>query len=297
MSETFSHSSEDETGWSPWLEIEFNDENNPRFSSKKERADAKRLGATYLAIYDHLSSEELRKIEAITEVYDNELLKISDLEKLIVQESTLVTKEEIIDSETGIVTPVYTLHGLPFKMLTHTVGTGNTNMNENLAKQQRDDPGLWDKPGGSDNINDEVNIQAQQNANRRISASLWDEHRLPRSNNGTILGFSEIGSGLMATFASDGGTKTDGKILPRREIKVDNILTPDELLGDNPSRRAKYNEVLMTREVAAGTRFDIRRPNFVVDDGNGSPLKYAQYFNVPIIKFDHALYNEQFQPY
>lgn len=138
----------------------------------------------------------------------------------------------------------------------------------------------------------------------RLSCSLINESNLHTFSTGSssediLLGFSDLSENrIIATLTVDGNTNMggSGKDLSNGEVVTDiSIKTPDELKSATPSNW--YNEVTISR-MENGVK---KKPDYMIVikhhannqnvDLNENCLRYAAYYNIPILEIDEKRLN------
>ena len=273
------------------IENEFAEEEAQRERKKLEEEMAR--ARDYFDLHRDEVLRNQRAQELLERGLNERILKVDQLEEEVSVENPEVEKST--ESYEGREIPVYTLHGFPMKMLTHTVDFRRSSIpgviGTETYKAVMDDPSVWDTRR---DIAEKAEGFGTRSSNARgdtISASYRNsEHNLSSRVEGELVyGFDHVDADSVVLISiRDRGTKNMAGTIETEIYDPDQI---DILEGAQSS--GSYNEILLRRYSENGMP---KRPDYiVVEDGKitETVLKHAKYFNIPIINLDMAQYNER----
>ena len=234
-----------------------------------------------------------RAQELLERNLNERLTKIDQLEEEALGGNPDVEKST--RSYNGNEIPVYTLHGFPIKMLTHTVDYRRLNDSGEIGtetyKDIMRDPSIWAKRRDIAEQADGFGTKEGNARGNTISTSYTNSERNLRSRftGELVYGFSQVeADSVLSITNGDGGTSNmegDDETSIRDPSRL-NILEGAEGI-DN------YNEVLLRRYSENGMP---KRPDFIVAE-NGriteTMLRHAEYFGIPIINLDMDAYSQK----
>ena len=234
-----------------------------------------------------------RAQELLERDLNERLVKIDQLEEESLAENPEVEKSTM--SYNGSEIPVYTLHGFPVKMLTHTVDYRKNNLSGSIGtktyKEVMEDPSIWAKRR---DIAEQTEGFGTTNDNARgdtISASYTNSEQNfdSRVSGELVYGFCQVeADSVLAVVNGDGGTTNMAGTL---ETTISNPDKFDILEGSGSTKG--YNEVLLRRYSENGMP---KRPDYILAE-NGkiteTMLKHAEYFGIPIINLDMEAYRQK----
>lgn len=234
-----------------------------------------------------------RAQELLERKLNEQLLTIDKLEEEVLSENPDVEKSSVSYGDSEI--PVYTLHGLSVKMLTHTVDYRRLNKPGEIGtetyKKVMEDPSVWDTRRDIAEQEEGFGTREGNARGDTISTSYTNSERNfdSRMSGELTYGFSHVdGDSVVYIANGDGGTSN---MAGTSEAK---ITDPDEIdTLEGAQSTSIYNEILLRRYSENGMP---KRPDYIVVE-NGiiteTVLKHAKYFNIPIVNLDTVEYNER----
>ncbi len=191
--------------------------------------------------------------------------------------------------------PVYTLHGMPIRILTHSVDYRQANdpgeIGTETYKEVMEDPKVWDTRR---DIAEQTAGFGTRNSDARgdtISTSYTNsEHNFDRRvQHELTYGFSRVeADSVILVENKDAGTSNMAGTAEADISDPDKIDVLDGVLNAN-----SYNEILLRRYSENGKP---KRPDYIVAE-NGriteTVLKHAAYFGIPIVNLDMKGYERR----
>ncbi|MBP5633308.1 hypothetical protein J6X13_00005, partial [Candidatus Saccharibacteria bacterium] len=262
-------------------------------AAQRERAeleadmkDARKMVDTY---YDSRLRNQ-RAQELLERDLNERLTKIDQLEEEALGGNPDVEKST--RSYNGNEIPVYTLHGFPIKMLTHTVDYRRLNDSGEIGtetyKDVMRDPSIWTERR---DISEQTEGFGTREGNARgntISVSYTNSERnfKSRFTGELVYGFCQVEADSVLSV-----TNGDGSTSNMEGDAETSISNPDELdMLEGAEGTNNYNEILLRRYSENGMP---KRPDYIVAE-NGqiteTMLRHAEYFGIPIINIDKDAY-------